>query len=77
MSKFFLGLAILFPICGGVVRADEQSDAIAILDAGIKAQGGETAMGKPVGLYYKLKEPHTTTARRARFPSRCIVRKTS
>ena len=55
ISKFFLGLAILFSICGGVVRADEQSDAIAILDAGIKAQGGETAMGKPVGIHFKLK----------------------
>jgi hypothetical protein len=39
----------------GLAQADEQSDATAILDAAIKAHGGEAALGKPVGFYGKLK----------------------
>lgn len=55
MSRLFLGIAILIAARGGVVRADDQSDATAILDAAINAHGGEAALGKFVGYYGKDK----------------------
>ncbi len=55
MSKLILGIALLIVGSSELARADEQSDATAILDAAIKAHGGEAALGNPVGFYCKLK----------------------
>jgi 3',5'-cyclic AMP phosphodiesterase CpdA len=51
-SVFLAGLLAI--VAWGVAAAD-QPDAAAILDAAIKAHGGEAALGKIVGFYVKLK----------------------
>jgi outer membrane lipoprotein-sorting protein len=55
MCKTFFGTLVLVFALGGVASADDQADAKAILDEGIKAQGGESAMSKFVAIYAKSK----------------------
>jgi hypothetical protein len=55
MCKMLFGAVVLAVSLGGIARADDRADATAILDEAIKAQGGEAALGKAVGLYFKVK----------------------
>jgi hypothetical protein len=55
MCKTFFVTAILAVSLVGVAIADDQADAKAILDLGIKAHGGEAALGKFVAMYFKVK----------------------
>jgi hypothetical protein len=55
MCKLFLASIVFATGLTGIVRADDDADAKAILDSAIKAAGGETALSKPVAFYYKFK----------------------
>ncbi|HEV2968351.1 MAG TPA: hypothetical protein VGY55_00080 [Pirellulales bacterium] len=55
MRRILFGAVVLAVSLGSVATADEQDDAKAILDEAIKVQGGEAALGKVVGLYFKVR----------------------
>ncbi len=55
MCKMFFGTVILAVSLGGIAWADDQADAKAILDAGIKAQGGEAALSRFTRVHGKSK----------------------
>ncbi len=55
MSKLFFAGVIFATALSGIAHADDNADAKTILDAAIKAAGGETALAKPVAFYYKVK----------------------
>jgi len=55
MGNLLVRSVILALVFGGAVRADDQADAKAILEQVIKAHGGEAALAKPVGFYFKVK----------------------
>jgi hypothetical protein len=55
MCKTFFVTAILAVSLVGVAIADEQADAKAILDQGIKAQGGEALLSKFTAVHSKTK----------------------
>ena len=55
MCMTFFGTVVLAISLVGVASADEQADAKAILDAGIKAQGGEALMSKFTAVHSKTK----------------------
>jgi hypothetical protein len=55
MCKIFFTTMVLALAFGGVARADEQAAATAILNEAITAHGGEAALAKFVGMFYKAK----------------------
>ena len=55
MCKMFFGTLVLAVSLGRVASADDQADAKAILDAGIKAHGGEAALSKFTRMHGKSK----------------------
>jgi hypothetical protein len=55
MCKMIFGTLVLFVSLGRVASADDQADARAILDAGIKAQGGEALLSKFTAVHSKTK----------------------
>jgi hypothetical protein len=55
MNKTFFGAMVLAVSLVGVASADDQVDAKAILDAGIKAQGGEALLSKFTAVHSKTK----------------------
>ncbi len=55
MSKLLYWAVALTILFRGTARADEQADAQAVVDAAIKAQGGEAALAKVVGIVFKGK----------------------
>lgn len=55
MSQLLARSIVLAMAIGGAARADDQADAKALLDQVIKAHGGEAALGKFVGFYFKVK----------------------
>jgi hypothetical protein len=55
MSKLLFASVVFATALTSMARADDEADAKTILDAAIKAAGGETALAKPVAFYYKFK----------------------
>jgi hypothetical protein len=55
MCKIFFMTMVLAVAFAGEVRADDQTEATAILNEAITAHGGEAALGKFVGMFYKAK----------------------
>jgi outer membrane lipoprotein-sorting protein len=55
MRKPLFGATVVAMMLCAAARADDQAEAKAILDAGIKAHGGEAALSKFVGMYFKVK----------------------
>jgi hypothetical protein len=56
MCKLLFGVLFVAASFTCVATADDQADAKVILDAAIKATGGEAALEKPVAFYFKFKE---------------------
>ncbi|HKD37926.1 MAG TPA: hypothetical protein VKB78_14035 [Pirellulales bacterium] len=55
MTKPLFASIVFASALAGIARGDDSADAKAILDAAIKAAGGEAALAKPVAFYYKVK----------------------
>jgi hypothetical protein len=55
MHRFFIGAMFVMFLLARSARADDQADARGIIDEAMKAQGGEAALSKFTGAYFKVK----------------------